>query len=156
VRLDGDLFDVVVELLDQDELQPGETAAVAVSFLSPDLVHSLVRVGDTYGVFEGSREIGSLLVEADVWRDPARLVRVGEEYAAKVTEIGWTTAGVVLDNGWTATLNSRDVGLAPWAEIGEALREGQHLRVRVESIDPITRAVTLSLQPPRLSGRGHG
>src|SRR5260370_1155734 len=87
VRADGELFDVQVDLLDQDELCPGQRASVGVSFLSPHLVHSRIRVDGDYPVLEGSREIGKLVVRLDVWKDPARLVQVGKEYVATVTRV---------------------------------------------------------------------
>ena len=118
VHIDAGRFDVQVDLLSGDELCPGEDAQVAVSFLSPELVHSRIRAGATYPVFEGEHEIGSLVVRADVWKDPERVVQVGSEYDAVVTKVGWTAAEVTLENGWRATLHSRDVGLPPWAEIG--------------------------------------
>jgi hypothetical protein len=152
IRVDGDLFDVQIDLLSQDEVRPGESATIGISFLSPELVHSRVRVGDAYSVFEGAREIGQFVVQTDVWKDPARLIQVGREYTATVVEVGWTAAQVALENGWTAALNSRDVGLAPWAEIGQALHEGAQLRVRVEAVDAIKRTVTLSPQPSRSAG----
>jgi hypothetical protein len=152
VDIDADRFDVQVDLLSGDELRPGEEAQVAVSFLSPDLVHSRIRAGGTYPVFEGAHEIGNLVVRADVWKDPERLVQVGREYAAVVTKVGWTAAQVTLENGWRAALHSRDVGLSPWAEIGGSLHEGERLRVRVEAVDVVARSVTLSAQSPRSAG----
>ncbi len=147
VRVDGDLFGVQIELLGQDELRPGESAAVGVSFLFPHLAHSRIRVGDVYSILEGTREIGHVVVQSDVWKDPNRLVQVGREYAATVVDVGWTAAQVTLENGWRAALHSRDVGLVPWAEIGEALHEGEQLRVRVEAVDAIARTVTLHWMP---------
>ena len=149
VRIGSELLDVTFTLLAQDQLRPGESAAIGVSFLSPHLVESQVRVGDAYRVFEGPREIGTLEIQRDVWSDAARLVQMGEEYDATVMEVGWTSAKVLLENGWTAALHSRDIGLAPWAEIGDVLRTGHQVRVRVEAIDVIRRIVTLSLQQRR-------
>ncbi len=124
-----------------------------MSFLFPELVYALIRAGEKYPVCEGPKEIGPLSVRTDVWKDEGRRVQVGMEYAATVKTIGWTSADVELENGWTAALHSRDVGLAPWAEIGDALQLGQRLRVRVEAVDPIARIVKLSLpQTRRLSG----
>lgn len=107
--------------------------------------------GDAYAVLEEAHEIGNLVVQADVWKDPARVIQVGREYGATVTKVGWTAAEVALDNGWTAALRSRDVGLAPWVEIGTA-HLGQDLRVRVEAVNTIARSVTLSLPTPRSAG----
>ncbi len=149
VRLGDDLFDAHLELIGPDELRPGESASVGIAFLFPE-AHARVRVGDVYPVFEGAREIGKLAVRSDVWADPARVAEVGRDYPATVTHVGWTVAAVRLEGGWTAALHSRDVGLAPWAEIGTALREGDRLRVRVEAIDKKARTVRLSLRerPP--------
>ena len=153
VRLADDLFDVQLDLLGAEELRPGECASVAVAFLSPEQVHARVRVGDAYSVFEGAREIGKLEIHSDVWADPSRVVRVGREYLATVTGVGWTAAEVRLENGWTAALHTRDVGLAAWAEIGASLREGDCLRVRVEAVDAKARSVRLSVQEgPRAAG----
>jgi ribosomal protein S1 len=120
--------------------------------LSPELVYTRIQVGEKYSVHEGSQEIGVFWVYADVWKDENRRVLVGEEYAATVMSIGWTAAGVQLENGWTAGVNSRDVGLVPWAEIGEALHVGQQLRVRVEAVDPIARKIALSVLERRQAG----
>jgi hypothetical protein len=152
VDVDADRFDAQVDLLSGDELRPGEDAQVGVSFLSPDLVHSRIRTGATYPVFEGAHEIGNLVVQADVWKDAERVVQVGREYSAVVTKVGWTVAEVTLENGWRAGLRSRDVGLPPWAEIGGSLHEGERLRVRVEAVDVVARSVALRLQPPRSAG----
>jgi hypothetical protein len=152
VKIADDTFDVEFDLLGTTELSPGEHAAVAVSFLAPDLVYARVHAGDALAVLEGGREIGNLVVRADVWKDPSRLVQVGRDYGATVTKVGWTAAEVTLENGWTATLRSRDLGLPPWGEIGTALQVGEGLRVRVEAVDPIARSVTLSLPPPGSAG----
>jgi hypothetical protein len=146
VRLGGELFDAQVDLLGPAELSPGERALVGVTFLSPDLVHAQVRIGDVYPVLEGTREIGKLTVRSDVWTDPIRAVEVGRDYAATVTAVGWTIAEVTLENAWTAPVRSADVGLAPWAEIGTSLHEGDRLRVRVEAVDVKMRSVRLSVQ----------
>jgi hypothetical protein len=152
VKIAADTFDVEFDLLAVAELSPGDHAAVAVSFLCPDLVYARVHAGDAFTVLEGAREIGNLVVRADVWKDPARLVQVGREYGATVTKVGWTAAEVTLENGWTAALRSRDVGLPPWAEIGAALHVGEGLRVRVEAVDPVARSVTLSRPPSGSAG----
>jgi ribosomal protein S1 len=73
-------------------------------------------------------------------------VQVGQDHAAAVTRVGWTAVEVRLENGWTAALHSRDVGLAPWAEIGGSLHEGDRVCVRVEALDATMRSIHLSLQ----------
>jgi hypothetical protein len=152
VRVENEFYDVHVDLIGQDELRPGGSALVGVSFLSPDLVYSRIQAGEKYSVYEGSRQIGTFLLLADVWKDENRRVLIGKDYAATVTSIGWTMADVQLENGWTAGVNSRDVGLVPWAEIREALQVGQQLRVRVEAVDPIARSVTLTILERRQAG----
>jgi hypothetical protein len=153
VNLAGDLHDVQFDLLEQEELQPGARAAVGITFLLPKKAQDRIRLGDSYPVFEGAREIGLVLVARDVWTDPSRVVRVGAEYGATVTHVGWTAATVLLENGWTAALHSRDIGLPAWAEIATALHEGDRLRVRVEEVDANTRSVKLSPQAgPRSAG----
>ena len=151
VRLAGSLFDVQFDLLERSELCPGQRAKVAITFLFPKDVQDRLQLGDSYPVFDGAREIGELAVACDVWADPSRIVRVGAEYAATVTHVGWTAATVLFENGWTAALHSRDVGLAPWAEIGTALHEADRLRVRVEDVDAKARSVRLSLREGPIS-----
>jgi polyribonucleotide nucleotidyltransferase len=146
VRLASDLFDVQLVLLRRDELSPGDSAQVGVSFLSPEKAHAHVCLGTAYVVFEGARAIGEVALQRDIWRDPDRVVQVGKEYVCSVTRIEWTAAELKLENGWTATLHSRDVGLIAWAEIGTSLHEGDRLRVRLETVDPTARVVKLSLQ----------
>jgi hypothetical protein len=152
VRLGDQFFDAQLDLLANDELHPGETAPIAVSFFRPVQVAARIRAGDALPVFEGAREIGTVEVTLDVWKEPDRVVEPGKEYSATVTRVGWTAAEVRLENGWTAALHSRDVGLAPWAEIGASLHEGDHLRVRVDSLDATTRTVALSVPQERSSG----
>ena len=85
MKIGDDTFDVQLDLLDGTELSPGDHTTVAVSFFSPDLVYERIHAGDVLAVLEGTREIGSLAVRADVWKDPARLVEVGREYGATVS-----------------------------------------------------------------------
>ena len=96
VRLVDELFDVQLDLLGPDELHPGSSALVGVTFLAPEQVHERVCSGDTYAVFEGTREIGTLTIRSDVWTDCARVVQVGREYLATVTSVGWTAAAVMV------------------------------------------------------------
>ena len=143
VRIGGELFDALFQL-DRDELAPGERASVGIWFLCPELLHDRVHPGEVYAVLEGTKEIGTLTIDTDVWRTE-RVVREGKEYEATVIEVGWTRATVELEGGWTASLDSRAVGLAPWSEIGAVLREGQRVRVEVEAVDPIRREVEISV-----------
>jgi hypothetical protein len=67
-----------------EELRPGDTTLVAVSFISPAFIAGRIDARDSLPVFEGPREIGTLEVLVDVWKDPNRLVEPGREYQATV------------------------------------------------------------------------
>ena len=65
-KIDGDHFGSSIELIDQTELMPGETAQVRVTFLAPkalNLVTSRIRLGSYYEICEGAKLIGTLLIE---------------------------------------------------------------------------------------------
>jgi hypothetical protein len=144
-KIDEEYFDCMVEFVSQQELSPGASADVRVSFLSIRDVASRLRVGDSYQLCDGARPVGEVRVTRDVWSDIETLVSPGEVRRAVVESVGWTRPRLSVEGGIITNLSSQAMGLRQWNEIGQTLRCGDALRVRVERIDRDTGALRFPL-----------
>src|SRR5580704_12906881 len=67
-KIDGDHFGSLIELIDQTQLKPGETAKVQVTFIMPkalDVASARIQLGCSYEICEGAKLIGNMLIETD-------------------------------------------------------------------------------------------
>lgn len=143
-KIGEEYFDCIVELVSQQELSPGRSADVRMTFLSVREVASRLRVGDSYALYEGTRPVGEVRITHDVWGDIDTLPALGEVRRAVVESVGWTRARLSVEGGITTDLSSQDMGLRQWDEIGQVLHCGDALRVRVERIDREAREIRVS------------
>ena len=68
LRLDSDYFDVMLDLESGDRLEPGKSASVKVTLLSPEIACPLMSEGGGYPLCEGTRQVGTLCILFDVWK----------------------------------------------------------------------------------------
>ena len=134
----------MVEFVSEQELPPGQSTDVRLSFLSIRDVASRLRIGDSYQLCEGTRPVGEVRITRDVWSDIETLVSPGEVRRAVVESVGWTRARLSVEGGIITDLSSQAMGLRQWDEIGQALHCGDALRVRVERIDRDSRRIEVS------------
>jgi hypothetical protein len=143
-KIGEEYFDCMVEFVGQQELSPGQSTDVRLSFLSVRDVASRLRVGDSYQLCEGASPVGEVRVTRDVWADIEVLVSPGEVRRAVVESVGWTRAQLSVDGGITTDLSSQDMGLRQWDEIGQVLHCGDALTVRIERVDRDARDIRVS------------
>jgi hypothetical protein len=65
-KIGENYFGCLIEIIDQTELKPGETAHVRITFQALkalNLITSHIQLGCSYEVCEGAKVIGSLLIE---------------------------------------------------------------------------------------------
>ena len=136
--------DCLIELVDQLELLPGNSAKIQVSFLAINLVAPLINVGDTCKMYEGSRPVGEVYISHDPWAKVEEWIAKGEIRNAVVGSIGWTSAGILMEGDIRTFLTSQDMGLQEWKEIGQVLKSRELVRVRIEKIDKKDRIVEVS------------
>jgi polyribonucleotide nucleotidyltransferase len=72
------------------------------------------------------------------------IVPVGAVLTATVDRINWTRAELRLPGGATSSILSAQVGLRPWAEIGDRLHVGVQLQVRVTGVDKVRRVIEVT------------
>jgi hypothetical protein len=89
LQRDSDYFDVMLDL-ESNWLEPGKSASVKVTFLSPEIAGAVLAEGESYALCEGTRQIGTLRLISDVWKRIDELVRIGQVYEAIVdhTSVG--------------------------------------------------------------------
>jgi hypothetical protein len=143
-KIGDEYFDCIVEFVSQQEVSPGKSADVRLSFLSVADIAPRLRVGDSYQLCQGSRPGGEVRITHDVWSDIETLASPGEVRRAVVESVGWTRARLAVEGGITTDLSSQDMGLRQWDEIGQVLHCGDALRVRVERIDREARDISVS------------
>lgn len=136
--------DCMVEFVSQQELSPGQSTDVRLSFSYIRDVASRLRVGDSYQLCPGFRPVGEVRITRDVWSDIETLASPGDVRRAVVESVDWTRARLSVEGGITTDLSSQDMGLRQWDEIGEVLHCGDALRVRVERIDREARDIRVS------------
>jgi hypothetical protein len=143
-KVEGELFDCLAEFVGAQEILPGESTDVRLSFLSMQLLASRLRVGEVYELCDGWKPVGEVRLTKDVWNNIDSMVAVGEVRAAVVSKVGWTRAHMSVEGGIDTDLSSQDVGLQPWDEIEKRLCVGDRVRVRVEQIDKPNRQIRIS------------
>jgi hypothetical protein len=138
-------FDCRFDLVGRVMLMPGESGEVRLTFLSIDLVASLIQVGGHYEIYEGSRPIGEIFIISDPWIDLRASISEGEVRQAKIAWVNWTIAGIILEGEMPTELEFEDVGLMEWEEIGQVLNRGDIVKVRIEKVDEVNRKIKVSL-----------
>jgi ribosomal protein S1 len=143
-KIDANHFGCVIELTNQTELKPDETTHVRVTFTAIDFVALQIQIGRSYEICEGTKLIGSLLIETDPWSTIDSIVRAGEEKFGTIKNTNWTRAILELDGGIITQLSSKNIGLQPWAEITEKLKIGDRVKIKVEKVDKQNRVIEVS------------
>jgi hypothetical protein len=143
-KIGGDFFDCSIELINQTELKPGDTACAEIVFGVINLVSSRIQLGCSYELCEGSKPIGTFLIETDLWSKIDDIVRAGEEKFGTIKNTNWTRAILELDDGIITQLSSKSVGLQPWAEIAEKFKIGDRVKIKVEKVDKQNRVIEVS------------
>jgi hypothetical protein len=143
-KIGGDFFDCSIELINQTELKPGDTASAEIVFRVINLVSSRIQLGCSYELCEGSKPIGTFLIETDLWSKIDNIIRKGEERFGIIQNTNWTIARLELDGGITVHLSSKNVGLQQWAEIAEMFKSGDRVKVKVEKVDKQNRSIEVS------------
>ena len=135
-----------IELVGRERLNPGEFGEVQVTFLRIDLVALLIQVGSQFEILQhqGLSSVGEILITQDPWIDLSSWISEGEVRQAVVGEINWTTAGIILEGGIASSLMSKDMGLQEWKEIGQVLNHGDIVKVRIETVDKVSRKIKVS------------
>jgi hypothetical protein len=144
-KIESTYFDCQIDLIDRLELSPGSRAEVQISFLSINLVAPILKIGQTYQLYEGRQYFGEIFIREDPWIELEKWVHEGEVKDAIVESIDWTQAKVRLEGGIRESLSSESAGLKPWEEIRLKLEVGDHVRICVRSIDMASRKLCLSL-----------
>jgi hypothetical protein len=152
VEVAGLNFDGVLAI-DALEVLPGGAAHVRLTFDHPELACPLVNEDTDYRILEGPRTVGALRILSDAWQKIDDIVPLGAVLTATVDRIDWTRAALRLPGGATSSIRSAQVGLRPWAEIGDRVQVGTELRVRVTNIDKVCRVIEV-VPADRPSGAG--
>jgi ribosomal protein S1 len=93
---------------------------------------------------KGSKPVGEISISHDPWAKVEEWIAEGEIRQAVVQRIGWTAAGILMESDVETVLTSKDMGLQEWKEIGQVLKSGELVRVRIEEIDKIARTIKVS------------
>ena len=143
-KVEGENFDCFAEFIVAEEIQPGDSTDVRLSFLSIELLASRLQVGEAYELCDGGKAVGEVRLTKDVCSNIDSMVAVDKVREAVVSKVEWTRARLLVDGDIDTDLSSHDMGLQPWDEIEERLHVGDRLRVRVEQIDKQNREIRIS------------
>jgi hypothetical protein len=148
-EIDSAYFDCQINLVDLEQIAPGELAQVEITFLAIDLVTSLIQLGNHYQICEASRPIGEILIDKDPWNDIGNWASAGEIRKAFVSSVFESVAGISMESisikgGIKTCLMSEDMGLQEWDDINKVLKVDEVIRVRIEEIDKVYRQIKVS------------
>jgi hypothetical protein len=149
-EIDSAYFDCQINLVDLEQIAPGESAEVEIIFIAIDLVTSLIQIGNHYQICEASWPIGEIFIDKDPWHNIESWACEGEIRKAFVKSVFQSVAGISMDSisiegGIETCLMSEDVGLQEWDDINKVLKEDEFIRVRIDKIDKVCRQIKVSL-----------
>jgi hypothetical protein len=148
-EIDGAYFDCQINLVNLEQIAPGESAEVTITFLAIDLVTSLIQIGNHYQIYEASEPIGEIFIDKDPWHNIESWACEGEIREAFVRSVFQSVAGISMESisikgGIETCLMSEDVGLQEWDDINKVLKEDKFIKVRIEKIDKVYRQIKVS------------
>jgi ribosomal protein S1 len=144
LQINGELFDCSINLVDQREIKPGESASATICFLSIRAVNNIISLGEVYPVMEGGNAVGQFSIDFDPWSTIDKLIATGDIRKAIIQSVGWTVAGIMIGDDITSILKSSDLGLQAWEEISTVLSCNDLVMVKVEEIDKLERQIVVS------------
>jgi small subunit ribosomal protein S1 len=116
----------------------------------------VVRPGDTVQVYvldvdptERKIQLSLKHLQSDPWRDVAQRFRAGETVRGEVTNVVSFGAFVRLDEGIEGLIHISELAEGTFLHPRNVLREGQHVDVKVLSVESDNRRIGLSLRQAR-------
>jgi small subunit ribosomal protein S1 len=120
----------------------------------------VVRPGDVVQVYvldvdpaERKIQLSLKHLQSDPWRDVAQRFRVGETVTGEVTNVVSFGAFVRLDEGIEGLIHISELAEGTFLHPRNVLCEGQHVQVKVLSVESGNRRIGLSLRQARVSQR---
>jgi small subunit ribosomal protein S1 len=120
----------------------------------------VVRPGDVVQVYvldvdpaERKIQLSLKYLQSDPWRNVSHRFRAGETVEGEVTNVVSFGAFVRLDDGIEGLIHISELAEGTFLHPRNVLREGQHVDVKILSVEPANRRIGLSLRQVRVAQR---